>query len=104
RGGLFAGAAALAEPLLAGDETESEGLVDPGFALLHSLYWVLVGLTDLAAVALVVDDVQWGDAPSLRFLAFVLKRSEELPLLVALAKRDLPAAEQLGALAAALSQ
>ena len=100
---LFAGTAALAEPLLAGREALSgPQLADPGFALLHSLYWVLVGLTDLAPIALVVDDVQWADVLSLRFLAFALKRAEDLPLLVAAAHRPQPAAERSGALAEVL--
>jgi DNA-binding CsgD family transcriptional regulator len=86
---VFTGAAALAEGLLAGRGMESEPrLADPGFALSRSLYWALVGLTDLGPVAVVVDDVQWADALSLRFLAFAVRRSEGLPLLVALARRD----------------
>src|SRR5262249_5800098 len=41
----FAGAASLAEELLAGGGVGSgPQLADPGFALSHSLYWVLVGL------------------------------------------------------------
>ena len=100
---LFAGTAALAEPLLAGREALSgPRLADPGFALLHSLYWVLVGLTDLAPLALVVDDLQWADVPSLRFLAFALKRSDGLPLLVAVAHRPQPPKEQSAALATVL--
>ena len=99
---LFAGAAALAEALLAGRRTGAQ-LVDPGFALLHSLYWVLVGITDLGPLALVVDDLQWTDRLSLRFLAFAIRRCEGLPLVVALAHRELAANEQAEALAAVLS-
>jgi len=102
RAEVFAGTAALAEELLVGRGVESgPRLADPGFALLHGLYWMLVGLTDLGPLALVVDDAQWADPLSVRFLAFVLKRSDGLPLLVALASRDLPAGEQPGALRAA---
>jgi DNA-binding CsgD family transcriptional regulator len=90
---VFAGSAALAESLLTGGGRGTE-LADPGFALLHSLYWVLVGLSDLSPVAVVLDDAQWADSLSLRFLAFALRRAEALPLLVALAKRDQPAGEQ----------
>jgi DNA-binding CsgD family transcriptional regulator len=73
-----------------------------GFALLHSFYWALVGLSDLGPVALVVDDVQWADSLSLRFLAFALKRSDGLPVLVALGCRDVAGAERSEALAAVL--
>jgi DNA-binding CsgD family transcriptional regulator len=101
---LFAGAAAPAEALLVGRTAQSgPQLPDPGFALLHSLYWVLVGLTDLGPVALMVDDVQWADPLSLRFLAFALRRSEALPLLVALARRDESAEQQSDELPAVLA-
>jgi DNA-binding CsgD family transcriptional regulator len=101
---LFAGTAAPAEALLTGRWMDSgREILDPTFALLHGLYWLLVGLTELGPLALVVDDVQWSDIPSLRFLAFAIKRSEELPLLVGVARRDLPASEASEALSAALS-
>jgi DNA-binding CsgD family transcriptional regulator len=99
---VFAGAAELAEKLLARAETEGPRLADPAFALLHSLYWATVGLTDLAPLALVVDDVQWADPLSLRFLAFALRRSEGLRLLIALARRELSPEEEPDALAAVL--
>jgi hypothetical protein len=57
RAQVFGGAAALAERLLTGQAAET-GSPPPGvyFAPLHSLYSVLVGLTDLTPVAVVVDD------------------------------------------------
>ena len=100
---VFAGAAGLAERLLAEDETQGPRLADPAFSLLHSLYWATVGLTDLAPLALVVDDVQWADPLSLRFLAFALRRAEGLRLLIALARRELPPNHEPEALAAVLS-
>ena len=104
RRGLFAGAAAPAESLLSGGTANPPpSVADPGFALLHALYWVLAGLTDLTPLAVVVDDVQWADLLTLRFLAFAVKRADGLALLVALGLRDLPAAEQPNALAAGLS-
>jgi DNA-binding NarL/FixJ family response regulator len=101
---VFAGSAALAERLLSGGDSRSGVRLDhQEFALLHSFYWALVGLSDLGPVALVVDDAQWADSLSLRFLAFVVKRSDGLPLLVALGCRDVAAAERSEALAAVLS-
>jgi DNA-binding CsgD family transcriptional regulator len=101
---VFAGAAALAESLLT-DRAAQPGprLADAGFALIHSLHWALVGLTDLGPLALVVDDLQWADPSSLRFVAFALRRCEGLPLLVALARRDGPASEQSAGMSAVLS-
>ena len=93
---LFVGAAAVAEPLVGGRIRESPARVaaDGGFSLLHGLYWVLVGLSDLGPLVLLVDDLQWCDAPSLRFLAFALKRGEDLRALIGVARRDGPAGEE----------
>jgi DNA-binding CsgD family transcriptional regulator len=103
RAEVFSGVAALAEEMLTGrDAPSGPKLADAGFALVHSFYWTVVGFTDLDPLALVVDDIQWADVPSLRFLAFLLKRSEGLPLLVALARRLAPGAEESDALAAVL--
>jgi len=100
---VFVGAAALADPLLTGGQSESAPQpAGPGFGLLHSLYWVLVGLADLGPVALLVDDVQWADSLSLRFLAFALRRAEELPVLLALGRRDTPTEDEPDELVAVL--
>jgi DNA-binding CsgD family transcriptional regulator len=60
---------------------------DPGFAVLHGLYWLFANLAAERPVALVVDDVHWADRASLRFLAFLLPRLEELRVVVLLAAR-----------------
>jgi DNA-binding CsgD family transcriptional regulator len=60
---------------------------DPGFAVLHGLYWLFANLAAERPVALVVDDVHWADRASLRFLAFLLPRLEELRVVVLLAVR-----------------
>src|SRR5437588_5749646 len=60
---------------------------DPSFAVLHGLYWLFANLAAERPVALVVDDAQWVDCASLRFLAFVLPRLEELPAALLLAAR-----------------
>ena len=55
---------------------------------------------------MVVDDAHWGDAPSLRFLAFLLTRLEELNAALVVATRPLEAgadARLLATLAAAPS-
>ncbi|HEX8083474.1 MAG TPA: AAA family ATPase [Solirubrobacteraceae bacterium] len=53
----------------------------------HALYWLTANLAERSPAALVIDDVHWADAGSLRFLQFLLPRLEELPVLVALAAR-----------------
>ncbi|MFD8817171.1 AAA family ATPase, partial [Streptomyces sp. NPDC059627] len=55
--------------------------------LLHSLYWLMVHVTDDGPVALVVDDVHWADGPSLRWLEYLTRRLRGLPLLLVLAAR-----------------
>jgi DNA-binding SARP family transcriptional activator len=60
---------------VAGGETE-------GFAVLHGLYWLTVNLTTQGPVMLCVDDAQWCDAASLRFLAYLVRRLDGLPVLV----------------------
>ncbi|MER7182986.1 AAA family ATPase [Streptomyces hyaluromycini] len=55
--------------------------------LLHSLYWLMVHVTDDGPVALVVDDVHWADGPSVRWLEYLTRRLRGLPLLLVLAAR-----------------
>ncbi len=51
--------------------------------MLHGLYWLTVNLTAEGPLLLSIDDVQWCDTASLRFLAYLVKRIEGLPVLVA---------------------
>ncbi|MBK3564213.1 AAA family ATPase [Streptomyces sp. MBT62] len=55
--------------------------------LLHSLYWLMVHVTDDGPVALVVDDAHWADGPSLRWLEYLTRRLRGLPLLLVLTAR-----------------
>ena len=79
----LSGAAAFAGSLLAvGEET---GQSDPGpelFALLHGLHWLCANLAVTQPLMLGVDDVQWSDETSLRFLGYLAGRIEELPVIV----------------------
>jgi DNA-binding CsgD family transcriptional regulator len=77
------GAAAPASEVFEPGEHPGDGFAeDPSFALLHGLYWVLVNLVGDAPMVIVVDDLHWCDGPSLRFLAYLVRRLEDLPLLV----------------------
>jgi DNA-binding CsgD family transcriptional regulator len=60
---------------------------DPSFAALHGLYWLCANLASQRPLALVVDDAHWADGASLRFLAFLLPRLEELHIAVLLGAR-----------------
>jgi DNA-binding CsgD family transcriptional regulator/tetratricopeptide (TPR) repeat protein len=88
------GAAGHAAPLLGLGRGEGEPSADTPFAVVHALYWACANLTGRQPVLLVVDDAHWADAPSLRFLAYLVRRVEELPLLVLIAARPVPEGER----------
>src|SRR5438552_7089754 len=71
---------------IAADGPPSSG-VDPSFAILHGLYWLCANLAATGPLCIVVDDAHWADAPSLRYLAFLLTRLEELNVALVLATR-----------------
>ncbi len=73
---------------------------DPSFAALHGLYWLCANLAAQRPLALVVDDAHWADGASLRFLAFLLPRLEELHVAVLLGARPAEAGELRELLAA----
>jgi DNA-binding CsgD family transcriptional regulator len=61
--------------------------VDPSFAILHGLYWLCANLAAVGPLCLVVDDAHWADPASLRYLAFLLTRLEELDAALVMATR-----------------
>ena len=81
---LLTGAAQGARPVF---ETVGDELVENSFAVLHGLFRLTVNLAADAPVLLAVDDVQWCDGASMRFLAYLVKRLEGLPVLVVMAVR-----------------
>ena len=92
RADLLQAAAGVASGLLglpgapAADSPPSSG-VDPSFAILHGLYWLCANLAAVGPLCVVVDDAHWADAPSLRYLAFLLTRLEELEVALVVATR-----------------
>lgn len=60
---------------------------DEPFAVLRGLHEAVTRLAEDAPFVLCVDDVQWSDEASLRFLAYLVRRLEGMPVLVALALR-----------------
>jgi tetratricopeptide (TPR) repeat protein len=59
----------------------------PSFAIMHGLYWLCANLAGAAPLVVVVDDAHWADAPSLRYLAFLVTRLEELSATLVVATR-----------------
>jgi hypothetical protein len=77
-------AVALAAPALSNGTHRGE---DPS-SILHGLYWLTVGIAERAPLLLAVNDLQWADQPSLRFVAYLARRLEGLPVLLSLAVRE----------------
>jgi len=107
REALLRGAAALAGPLFepsparatpadeapparpaGASEPASSGPADRRFTLVHSLFWLTSNISSTGPIALVVDDCHWADPPSLRVLAYVSARCDELGVLVVVTVRD----------------
>jgi DNA-binding CsgD family transcriptional regulator len=84
REALLAGAAGLAAPALG---LEGQGREDASFSTLHGLYWLTVNLSQERPLLLAIDDLQWSDRPSLRFVAHLLPRIAELPVILVAATR-----------------
>jgi DNA-binding CsgD family transcriptional regulator len=80
---LLSGAARAAAAVFS---TAGPTALDADLAVLHGLYWLTANLSERPAVML-VDDVQWADAASLRFLAYLIPRLEDLRLLVVIVMR-----------------
>ena len=82
----FAGAAGLARPLF--EEVPDRAAADDRlFARFHGLHWLCVRLAERRPLALLVDDAHWADEHSLRFLAYLEARIEEIPACVVVAVR-----------------
>lgn len=84
--GLFTGAAAPAERLFTPSPEPAETLHSL-YPLLNGLHWLLVTLAATAPVVVLVDDVQWLDLPSSRFLGFLTRRLDSVAALVVVASR-----------------
>ncbi|MEU7477867.1 AAA family ATPase [Lentzea sp. NPDC042327] len=56
-----------------------------GFAVLRALYRLAVELAGSSSLLVLVDDAQWADAESLRWLAYLSLRVRQLPVAVVLA-------------------
>ena len=84
---LFQGAASWSKPLFAPTDAPSLS-ADSSFSMLHSLYWLLNNLAGEGPVAHCVDDLQWSDPESLRFLNYLAPRLDGLRVAVFAAKRS----------------
>jgi DNA-binding CsgD family transcriptional regulator/predicted negative regulator of RcsB-dependent stress response len=86
RSRLFSGPAALAAAIF--------GMADPGTlevnaaeASLYGLFWLTAALAEQGPLVFTIDDAHWSDAASLRFVQYLGRRLDGLPLLLCLAAR-----------------
>jgi tetratricopeptide (TPR) repeat protein len=84
---LLAGAAGAAARLF--DHTPADRSVpgEGGFATLHGIYWLIAAIAAEQPLVLAIDDLHWGDLPSLRTLSYVAGRIAELPVALVLTLR-----------------
>ncbi len=84
---LVGAAAAAGQVFSAPDGGGGEG-DDASFAVLHGLFWLALNLAAEQPLLLAIDDLQWCDPPSLRFVAYLARRLEGQPILVAATVRS----------------
>jgi DNA-binding CsgD family transcriptional regulator/tetratricopeptide (TPR) repeat protein len=94
RAELLGGAAGLAAPALGLTSDEMSGMNPSGEqveseqgATLHGLYWFFANLAERAPLLVGVDDAHWADMLSLRFLVYLIRRLDDLPVAVLLTAR-----------------
>lgn len=80
---LLAGAAGAAATVFGFLQTAVEDPANEStFAALHGLYWLTVNLSAETPLLIAVDDLQWCDRTSLRFLGYLTRRLEGLPVVL----------------------
>ena len=84
---LLDGAARRARPVFDGAEPAA---ADVPHATVHGLYWLAANLAARAPLLLAVDDAQWADTPSLRWLSHLAARIDGLPVVLLLGTRTGP--------------
>jgi predicted ATPase len=86
---LLSGPAALMEPLFGASQPAASQNVpaEGSFAILHGLYWLAANVALQRPTLLAIDDLHWADTPSLRWLLYLTRRLEGVPLLVAAGTR-----------------
>ncbi len=85
---LTVGAAGLAERALATEAAEPVLAGDAMHSAARGLVWLATNLSERGPTVLVVDDVHWADAPSLRWLALLARSLGELRVSVLCALRS----------------
>jgi len=91
RSAALAGMAAPSATVIEPDSGDGEKPGGPDQSV-HALYWLTVNLTGRGGLALLIDNAHLADRSSLRFLEYLARRLEGLPVALILATRP-PGAE-----------
>jgi predicted ATPase len=75
---LLAGVAAHASRLFSADQLPGQlrASDDAAFALVHGLFWLALNLAEKRPLLISIDDLQWADEASLRWVAYLVRRLE----------------------------
>ena len=84
---LTEGAARLGAMTLTLQEVGDGQSVRDSFAALHGIYWLAANVSARQPALLAIDDIQWADLPSVRWLAYLLPRLDGLAALVVITSR-----------------
>jgi DNA-binding CsgD family transcriptional regulator len=81
---LLSGPAARIASLLGASQPagSQDAAAEGAFAVVHGLYWLAANVALHQPTLLVIDDLHWADTPSLRWLLYLTRRLEGVPLLV----------------------
>jgi DNA-binding CsgD family transcriptional regulator len=84
RAELLSGPAALIASLVGASQPagSQDAAAEGAFAVVHGLYWLAANVALHQPTLLVIDDLHWADTPSLRWLLYLTRRLEGVPLLV----------------------
>ncbi|OBK52831.1 LuxR family transcriptional regulator [Mycobacterium sp. 1081908.1] len=82
---LLSGAANLAQAAIT---AETDVVFSPSTGVDHGLYWLVANIEAGAPLVVIVDDAQWADAQSLRFLLYLARRADALRVLIVVAIRS----------------
>lgn len=91
---LLSGAAGHAATLFEPAQAAPSSPAESSFALLHGLFWLTANVAAERPLLLAIDDLHWSDRPSLRFVEYLSRRLEGLPVVLAVTLRpDEPGAD-----------
>ena len=84
----LSGSATQAGDLLTGssEQVTVKGPSDP-LTISNSFYWLAANLSTDRPLLLIIDDAQWSDAPSLRFVTFLARRLRDLSVALVIGVR-----------------